>query len=68
MIFRARIPSGYAPYIATVAAMLLAAIAGASFGAAFFSDPYIQEMLLEHSDQLWENPTFMRIAEMVGLI
>lgn len=53
---------------AAVASMVLVAVAAASFGAGFFSEPYIQEAILEHSDQLWDNAMFRRITEMVRLI
>ena len=51
---------------ACVVCMLLTATAGASFGVAIAAE--YQDLLLDHSDQLWDNPMFMRIAEMVGLI
>ena len=58
----------YLGIAAAVASMVLVAVVAASGTVAVLSEPWIQEIIFDNSAQLWEDPIFMRIAEMVGLI
>ena len=53
---------------AAVTSMVLVAVAAASFGVAIFSDPYIQEMVLNQTAKLWENETFLRVNQWLGAV
>ena len=53
---------------AAAAAMVAVAIALTSFGVAVFSEPHIQDFLMEHPEKLWENDTFLRVNQWLGII